>query len=743
GARRAPRPSEDGAPGPPSQLPPDTPDFTGRADEVAALGAQLMAARTVAPFVGVVSGRGGVGKTALAVRAAHQASAWFADGQLFANLRGAGPVPREPAEVLASFLHALGVDGGAIPDGLDARAELYRARLAGRRFLVVLDNASGEREVRPLLPGSPTCAVLVTSRARLPGLAPTLRIELGLLAPEEAVSLLGRVAGEDRAAEEPSAAREIVRLCDHLPLAVRIAGARLLARPHWRLDRLADRLRDERHRLDELVQGDLEVRASIELSYRGLPELERWALRRLALLELPDFAAWVAAPLLDLAPAVAEELVERLRDAQLLETAGADGAGQLRFRFHDLLRLYAGERAEAEEAPAERAAAVRRALDAWRSRAAAAEGRLLGGGDPADGGGPAAALAWFDAERQALAACVEQACAAGLEEIACGLAEPLATYHNVRGHYDEWRRAHELVLAAARRAGNRRAEGSMLRGLGDLHAVQDRYDEALACLRQALPLLREAGDRPAMAAVLGGTGFVLRLRSCYQEALARFQETLAIADELSDPLLRVRALLGIGSVHVDERRLDQGLACYDSALAAARDAGYRLGEAHAFRGLGVVHREAGRLDAAQAALERALALNREIGHRPGEMHVLLQLGELRRDQGRTAVARAILERCLASYRDYGDRFNESLALRALGEVALAEGRPREAGADLLVAARIAGRLRLPFWQARALRGLGEAYEADGRAEAAAAARSRAAVLCEEVAAARARGGGSG
>jgi tetratricopeptide (TPR) repeat protein/transcriptional regulator with XRE-family HTH domain len=702
--RRTRPPDEDdgggGAAAPPNQLPPDAGEFTGRAREVALLAEALTAERTAGPGVAVVSGRAGVGKTALAVHVAHGLRAAFPDGQLFANLRGTDASAREPAEVLSSFLYALGMDGRAIPEGLDARLELYRLRLAGRRALVVLDDAASEAQVRPLLPGGPACAVLVTARAGLPGLIGARRVELDMLAPDDAVELLSRVTGPDRAAAEPAAAREIVRLCDRLPLAVRIAGARLSARPHWPLARLAERLLDERHRLDELVQGDLEVRASIELSYRGLAEPERRVFRRLGLLDAPDVASWVAGPLLDLDPAVAEELVERLRDAQLLETAGAGAGGETRFRLHDLLRLYARERVAAEDPPEERAAALGRALDAWRARAEAAERRFVGGGG-APGADP---LAWFESERLALAAAVRQACAAGLDDVATDLAAAMASFCSARGAYDEWRRTHELVLATVRRTGNRRAEAVLLRGLGDLHTIQDRYDEALDCLSQARALFHDLGDRRGESVTLHGIGFILRLRGGYEGALACFQSALAIATEL-DVSDRVHAMLGIASVHLDEGRLDVARTSYLTALAEARAAGYGRGTAAALRSLAVVEREEGRFDAAEAALDRSLALHRELGIRPGEMHVLLQLGELRLRQGRLREARDNLERCLAWYREAGDRFNEALALRALGEVALAGGDPRAAAANLQQALGRFEQLGAPLWRARTQRSL--------------------------------------
>ncbi|GFJ77564.1 hypothetical protein Phou_017440 [Phytohabitans houttuyneae] len=258
------------APAAPALLPPDIPDFTGRDGPAGELHHLLTAGRpSSALAVAGVAGMGGVGKTTLAVHVAHLASSAYPDGQLYANLRGAEAVALDPSDVLARFLRALGVDARAIPNDPVERAELYRTRLAGRRVLVVLDNAASEEQVRPLLPGAASCAVLLTSRARLTGVEGARWIDLDVFARAEAIKLLGRVAGDARVAAEPDEAAAIVRLCGGLPLAVRVAGARLTARPTWRLAHLSRMLRDERRRLDRLATGDLEVRASLALSYEG------------------------------------------------------------------------------------------------------------------------------------------------------------------------------------------------------------------------------------------------------------------------------------------------------------------------------------------------------------------------------------------------------------------------------------------------------------------------------------------
>lgn len=340
--------------GPPAHLPADITDFTGRVAELAAICRHLSPAGTApagnpAMAVTAVAGRAGVGKTTLAIRVAHRLRTRYPDGQLYVDLHGTGTRPLDPAVVLATFLRALGVPGAAVPDDADERAALYRSRLAGRQLLVVLDDAAGEAQIQPLLPGTPGCAVLVTSRLRLAGLHGAQLVDLDVMDPEQAVELLGRIAGRRRVSDERGAAEQLVAHCGYLPLAVRVAGIRLGARPHWRLSRLAADLADEHRRLDGLRLGGLDVRASLAPSYQRLDETTRRAFRRIGLLDAPDFPAWVGAALLDVPRQQAEELLDALVDAQLLDVAGRDSAGQVRYRCHELLRIYARELVTTDE----------------------------------------------------------------------------------------------------------------------------------------------------------------------------------------------------------------------------------------------------------------------------------------------------------------------------------------------------------------------------------------------------------
>jgi transcriptional regulator with XRE-family HTH domain len=348
----------------PSQLPPDIEDFTGRDLPLHQLSSRLRRATSECPgvLITAVVGKAGIGKTTLAVHAAHRVRSSFPDGQLHVNLRGVEAQALDPAEVLSRFLRAFGVEGPAIPDDVDERAGLFRSLMADRRALVLLDNAADEAQVRPLLPAGDRNAVIVTSRVRLAGLFPREMIDLDVLPPEHAKELLGKIVGPDRLAREPDAAAKIMAICGNLPLALRIVGAKLAAKPHWRLQRLTDRLGVEHLRLDELAAGDLEVRASVAMSYRGLDIVERRAFRLLGLLQAPDVSPWMLSALLDIPAVEADNIAERLADARLLDAIGEDAAGQLRYRFHVLLRAFARERLALEDTASTRRAALERTL---------------------------------------------------------------------------------------------------------------------------------------------------------------------------------------------------------------------------------------------------------------------------------------------------------------------------------------------------------------------------------------------
>lgn len=371
----------------PAQLPPAVSAFTGRRGELSALD-ELLDRRDGGrelPLC-VVYGMAGVGKTGLAVSWAHRVAGRFPDGHLFADLRGhdrhAPPLP--PEAVLARFLRALGMPEKGIPAGLDERTALFRSLLEGRRVLIVLDDAASATQVRPLLAGSASCCVIVTSRSPLGGLVAqdgARCVGLDVLDPQEAEELLGLMVGAERTAGERGAVRKVGELCDRLPLALRIAAAKLMSRSDWTFSGILTRLESEQGRLDELRHAELEVRGSFAQSYGDLPQAPKLAFRRLGLLDLPDgFAPWTVAALAEVPLPIAEKLCEYLVDAQLARPLGWDTAGAARYRLHDLVRLFSRERADEEETPDSRSAAVARAtncLPALVEQAGRREGRVF------------------------------------------------------------------------------------------------------------------------------------------------------------------------------------------------------------------------------------------------------------------------------------------------------------------------------------------------------------------------------
>lgn len=747
-------------PGPavPRQLPPDIADFVGRAGVVAGFREWLDRrpdgvpgeARGGALAICAVSGTAGVGKSALAVHIARQCAAGFPDGQLYADLRGAGVggvPPLDPGEVLGRFLRALGVDGSAVPSSVEERAALYRSRLAGRRVLVVLDDAAGEAQVRPLLPGSPGCAVLLTSRTWLAGLEGARLLHIDVLDTVSALELLGRIAGAGRVAAEPDAAAAIVAACGRLPLAVRIAGARLAARPHWPVGRMAALLADERNRLNELAYGDLDVRASLSLSYRGLRPDQQRLFRRLGLLDAVEVAAWVAGRLLDCPLARAGALLEDLADAQLVDVTRQDETGQARYRLHDLTRAYARERVNAEEPVHERRAALERALGGWLALAEQADrllpvGSLIGEDSVPPGCRPERAvadeliadpLAWLEAEQAVLLSAIRQAStpdpaavgagvAGRLAETAWRLAGAVTGFFWLRGCRDDYRRACELALTAARRAGNRRGEAWMLTALAWVAVDQLRLDEARAIAEQARPIHQQVRDRRGEAYASLKLAHAHEHRGHLDEAASELKQAWQLYDELDDDHGRAWVQHTLGRLHHKQGSLIEAAADLEHTLSISRRSGDRRVEVSALQELGLVHHSLGQPGQATALLLQSLHLCREYGDRLGEGWVLQDLGDMRLRQGDWREAARALEQALGIFRQLGARRTEASVLRSLGELHRAQGRLLEALACLDAAMAIQRQLGLKPRLAQTLAALAPIQAATG--DHAAARRSR-------------------
>ncbi|MGW5654873.1 BTAD domain-containing putative transcriptional regulator [Streptomyces humi] len=726
----------------PSHLPPDIADFVGRAEQVGWATELLRGVgdtgRT-APPIGVISGRSGMGKTALAVHVGHRTAELFPDGRLFVDLRAADATPLEPADALARLLRAMGVDPDTLPSGVEELTGVYRTHVGHRRVLIVLDNAAGEAHVRPLLPPGPGSAVLVTSRRRLVALEGAVHLDLTVPDEAEALDLLRRVAGERRTGGEPERAAEIVTLCGRLPLAVRIAGARLAARPHWAPGRLAGRLRDERRRLNELSAGDLELRTSLELGYADLDQQERRALRRLALLDLPDFAAWIAAPLLDIGTEDAEEAVERLVDCHFIDVIGVDGTGLPRYRIHDLAREHARERCLSEESADDRTAAVRRLAGSWLDLARKAAARGPGGASrhfpepaavrPLDPETEAALLArpaaWFAAEQAGLLAAVTHCADHGMARTARDLAGALiASSAALYNQFDAWSRAHTAAMAAVRRSGDVEGEAWLLAGLGQLRYEQDRFEDSYAYFADALRLFEDrAPDGSAVA--LAGMGTARREQARYPEALELLEAALERYGGAADAGVRARMLYGIGYVHREQGRDVPARAALSGALDLYRAAADRHGEGLTLRSLALCDRAEGRYPEAERLLHEALRLFTGLHDTLGVMYTEQSLAKVELRTGRTEEAGRRLARCLAVARERQDRFGEALVLRTLGERSLAAGDTAGAREPLEHAAALWAELGLPLWRARTVWDLARVRSAEGDARGARAARAEA------------------
>jgi DNA-binding SARP family transcriptional activator len=675
------------APAPaPRQLPPDIGAFTGRAGEIevarAALPGKVLA----------IAGPGGVGKSALAVHLAHRLAHLFPDGQLYVDLQGAtaGLRPLEPLEVLGRFLRALGSpDGDRVPGsrGLEpatvAEASgAFRALAARRRLLVVLDNARDAAQVRPLLPAGPPAATVVTSRRILSTLDGAVHVNLDVLPEREAVRLLGRLAGPQRIAADPAAARRVARSCGCLPLALRIAGARLSARPRWPVRALAARVGDAQRRLDELQIAELRVRSSFQVGYEMLLDSadqgDRAAARAFPLLGLPDGADLslsAAAGLLELPERDAEHALERLVDAQLVESP-APG----RYRLHDLLRLFSRELAA--RLPRADAAGALTGLLGWYVASAWQAFRQLRPGDPrpasagrwAEGGQrfPTvdSALRWLEDERANLLAAVRQVAAGdGLPApIATQLARALFAFFHVRGYLLDWVEVNETALAVARRLADPVAEAHAYRDLGAAHEVRGDYRTAEGYLRDGLARYRTAGDLAGQAACLNSLGAVHDSLGQLPEAVACLEQSLAISRILGDRHNQGISLNNLSTVYGSLGSYQRAVDCLSEALGIFREAGNRRSVAANLGNLGEVYERQGAYAEAVSSYQQSLTMFRELGNALGEASVLGALGRVHRVRGQHAQALGYLTSALAIAEQAGDRRGVAVCLRDLGYV---------------------------------------------------------------------------
>lgn len=730
----------------PSLLPADIGDFVGRAEEISQI-FQHLGGTTAAPRAGtavpvvVMVGKGGVGKTSLAVHASHLLASHFPDGQLFADLHGVTSRRVEPMQVLERFLRALGLPGSEIPDGLDERAEIYRSLLGNRRVLVVLDDAVAESQVAPLLPGSASAAGIITSRNRLTGLAGAIHVDVDVFAPGKSLDLLARIAGAERMRSQPDLAMMVAEYCGHLPLALRIVGARLSAR-HWSIQQLADRLADETHRLDELRYGDMSVRPTISLSYESASEDAKRLFRRLAVLDLPVFSGWLSATLLDQPLGRAEDLLDDLVSAQLIEITGTESGVRSQYRYHDLLRVFARERLAAEESAAERAAALERAFGTLLFLAEQAHSRHWGGeyarlpsnalrwalpeglvgeliSDP---------VSWYDRERTALVSAVQQAAEAGFTELCWSLAYNAVTLFETRTYFDDWRATHDIALEATRKAHDVRGQAAILYSIGSLHVAQQRYHLARENFTTATRLFREVGDDQGKALVTSQIAYIDRLSGRLADAGAGYEQALVIFRKTADQIAAAYVLHGLAQVKLDLGHIAEARQLLSDALRLSRTMRPGRAEAQVLHRIGESYLLSGELRQALDTFELVLTKVRSLGDSIGETYALHGIGVTKLRQGEFGPARGALRRALDLARTSHERLAEGRALLALSELALAHGDLARSIVLGQHAAQIFHLMGAQLYEARAFSLIGESHAVRGDRHAATAAAAEAAAL---------------
>jgi DNA-binding SARP family transcriptional activator len=713
----------------PRELPSAVPGFTGRSSELEALTRLLDQPGERAPGAVVISaigGTAGVGKTALAVHWAHHAARRFPDGQLYVNLRGYDPgQPVAATDALAGFLRSLGVPGPDIPPEADQRAARYRSFLAGRRILVVLDNAGSADQVRPLLPGSPACTVLVTSRDALAGLVArdgATRLELDVLQLEEAVALLRTLIGA-RVDAEPEAAAELAGQCCRLPLALRVAAELAVTRPAASLAGLAAELADLRTRLDLLQAGGdpgTQVRTVFSWSYRSLDPDAARTFRLLALHPGPDVDPYAAAALTCTTVPQARRALDVLARAHLLSLASPG-----RYGTHDLLRGYARELSSSVDTGDELRAALTRLFDYYLYTAAAAMDTLF----PTEHhrrprvpppttpvpslADPVVAREWLDGERAALVAAVGHTAAHGWPGHTTRLADTLYTYFGNGGHMSEALTISSHALGAARCTRDHVAEATALNMIGTVNWDQSRFQQAADHYEQALTLYRAAGERAGEAVVLGNLGLVESELGDCEKGARHQQAAVVIYRDIGDRLGEATALGDLGLSWRKQGRYQEAVDYYGQSLALFREIGDRQGEGYTLGRLGVVDLRLGRYQDAAANLQQALVHFHEIGLIAGESETHLRLGEVYLELGRYEEAAGNFDRSMDSFREIGNPGMEAEALNGLGEVAFRTGDAATARAHHATALRLASEVDSPRVQARAHSGLAHAYQADG------------------------------
>ncbi|HVB45890.1 MAG TPA: tetratricopeptide repeat protein [Streptosporangiaceae bacterium] len=651
----------------PAQLPPDIIEFTGRTRQVEWLVACLADGKqSRAVRVATITGVGGMGKSTLAIHVAHLLRTEFPDGQLFVELHGSREQPVSKADALTRLLRHLGVPEAAMPKDEADRIAAYRTKIADRRMLIVLDDARDAVQVRPLLPGTGSSAVLISSRSWLAELEGGRTLALTALDDADALALLSTICEPERVAAEPEAARELLARCGGLPLAVRIAAARLASRPRWSIGALADRLAGEGQRLEELQHGDLAVRASFQVSYAALTgsaaqggdDYAR-AFRLLGLWPGSDISLPAAAALLGVDVRSAARRLERLVDMHMLEATSEHS-----YRFHDLIRAFSVECAQQGEPADSCESAVRRVLSWYMHTADRALTSLElsrrhdfalapvePGALPLEFSNYDAAADWSDAERDNVVAAVMLAFRWGLQQICAQLADVVWRAY-LRNPWDGWVQVLEVGIASAAAIADSATHAWLLTFLGIALMYRGKHSEALARLEQALPLSRLAGDLRCEATVTGNIAIAFKELKRYDEAIGHLERCGSI-DPDPDPLVQGRTMMNLGMLYVEVGRVAEGARQMERALEMVNRSGDHSGDSLARSLLSDAYRQLGRSEDAIRFARSALDISRRVRDQYQEAAAWNALGQALTEVGDTRQAHSCLTRALALTRDLG------------------------------------------------------------------------------------------
>ncbi|MEV4567948.1 BTAD domain-containing putative transcriptional regulator [Nonomuraea sp. NPDC049419] len=720
----------------PRQLPVSMGRFTGREGYLRDLDDLL--SQPGAVVISAIAGTAGVGKTALAVHWAHRVAERFPDGQIYLNLRGYAPsAPMRPIEALSVLLRALGLPAEQVPVDLAEAEARYRTLAAGRRLLIVLDNARSSSQARPLLPGTGDSLVLITSRDRLTGLVAhhgVHRLILDAMTGQEAEDLLVGFLGRDRVQAEPSACAALIEVCAHLPLALCIAGARLADQPHAGIGQFVQDLIAGDTLASLTVEDDEHpgVRAAFDLSYRALTADEQRVFRRLGLVPCGDFTPPVAAALADLPPARAAQILRRLTAAHLT-TEERPG----RFSLHDLLRRYAAAQSEQEDGDEDRAAAVTRLLEWYLHQVTTADHRIRGTKPPpgpADSPGPpdhSSALDWVTGERHNIVKVIDFALRHGHHDTIVLLADRLRGYYGLRPDKAEWLTIARSALAAARTGRDPALQRTALNGLAQVSFSLGRLPRAIAYLRQAIALADDTVTTVQRGHMLCNLGHLLGTVGRTEEAAATLRQAHDLYADVGDEAERAGVLLNLANLHRDGGHLHEALRLAEESVLLHRRFDDPVWEALSIATAGEVSHLLGRYDAAVGHLDRALAMHRERGNQRSEAELLCSLGRAHLDRGGTDLARRSFETALHLAREVDHRTAEAQALHGLALLSTGDGALPRAIALHREALAIAGDTGALYLTCEARLGLAEAHLRGGRLAEAMTCARQAVTLAEQ------------